>query len=63
MGRGKSECDIFHPNTERMCFVKKILALMVLAGFLVVGVVGCGGSPTSKPASPTTGSPPKPADK
>jgi len=42
-----------------MCFVKKLLTLVLLAGFVTVGVVGCG-SPTSKPASttPTT----KPAD-
>jgi hypothetical protein len=40
-----------------MCFVKKILALVVLAGFLVLGVVGCGSPSTpAKPASsPTTG--------
>jgi len=40
-----------------MCFVKKLLALVLLAGFVTVGVVGCG-SPTSNP-KPATTPPPK----
>ena len=60
--RKKSDCDCSHLNTERMCFVKKIVALMLLAGFLVVGVVGCGATTSA----PKAGSPPSskpPADK
>jgi hypothetical protein len=38
-----------------MLVVKKLIALLLLAGFLVVGVVGCS-TPTTKGSSPATGS-------
>jgi hypothetical protein len=34
--------------------VKKLIAVLVLAAVVVTGAVGCGGSATSKPATPST---------
>jgi hypothetical protein len=47
---------------ERMEVVKKFLALVLLAGFVAVGVVGCG-SPTSQPKTTPTSAPPKETSK
>jgi archaellin len=32
--------------------VKKLIALILVASFLAVSTVGCGGTPTSKPTTP-----------
>jgi hypothetical protein len=34
--------------------VKKLIALLVLGALVIGGAVGCGGSTTSKPATPAT---------
>jgi hypothetical protein len=39
-----------------MVLVKKLIALILVAGFLVVSTIGCGGTSTTKPS---TGSAPK----
>jgi hypothetical protein len=34
-----------------MVLVKKLIALILVAGFLVISTVGCGGSTTTKPTT------------
>jgi hypothetical protein len=34
--------------------VKKLIALLVLAAVVLTGVVGCGGTATTKPVAPST---------
>jgi len=40
--------------------VKKLIAMLLIAGVVLTATVGCGGTPSSKaPASPSTGDKPK----
>jgi hypothetical protein len=38
-----------------MVLVKKLIALILVAGFLVISTVGCSGGATTKPGSSSTG--------
>jgi hypothetical protein len=42
---------------ERMAIVKKILAMLIVAGFVLIAANGCG-SPTSGGAAPAKTTPP-----
>ena len=49
---GSSGTWVLHSRTERMVLVKKLIALILVAGFLVISTVGCGGGATTKPTTP-----------
>ena len=52
---GSSGNWVLHSRTERMVLVKKLIALILVAGFLVISTVGCSGGATTKPGSSSTG--------
>jgi hypothetical protein len=43
--------DSVNQNGKDGCTVKKLIAMLLLASVIVTGVVGCGGSPTTKAAT------------